>query len=123
MLILSDPADLIDVVCSPGTSGLSAHCAFMDADGSVVTPNRQNSNFTGGSTGGTLVDGPGSGIERAIKSMFLYSGNAGDIDVTIRRTSGGVTVVLLEAVLSWFDTIGYVDGQGFRVYSRGAVEK
>ena len=79
----------------------------------VLSAYRDNAAVIAGSSGERYFPDPGSGIYRNLKTLHVFSGAIGNVDVTVQHTDGTTISQLHKVTLVPGATLQYVDEVGF----------
>lgn len=117
MIVLASSADRIRIIVGTAVP-FHVHVSYMDFDGNVTTPSRND--FTTSSTGThSVLEGPASGY-RAVHSIFITNTHASSSsDIEVAFWDGTTEVRLKKLVLPAASKISYMDGEGWKVTQTG----
>lgn len=113
MLLLASTSDQIRLVTSAAVT-VDVHATWADLDGSTVTPGRTNTLITTATTT-AIVDSPGSGVYRTIKTLVIRNrhATAGLIATVVHRASGPTDAEMLASQLGPNSTMAYDEEEGW----------
>lgn len=111
MILLVSPTDKLQLVTS-AAGDVDAHASFVDYDGAAVTPGRKNTPIAAQATT-DVVDAPGAGVQRNVKTLHVRNKGAGAVDVTVQHTDGANAVELYKATMNAGAQLQYTEGLGF----------
>lgn len=122
MILLSETTHALELVTS-STSAIDFNAAYVDITTTTFTPISTQSAITTATTT-TIVGAPSASTQRQIKYMSFCNKGASNNILTIQRDVSATNYEILPAVtLAADETLVYVDGDGFKVYSpAGAVK-
>lgn len=122
MILLTSTSDLLQVITASAI-GTDVHASYMEYNGSSVTPLRTNTAISTATTT-TVVDHPGSSIQRNIKTLTIRNTDASSSQViTVQHTDGTTVATLIKATLQAKETLVYTDKQGFVIFDNGGNVK
>lgn len=112
MLLLTSISDKLQVVTSSAAT-VDVHASFMDYDGAVVTPGRQDTAIAAATTT-DIVPAPGASVKRNVKTLHIRNRHGStSVDVTIKHTDGSTPVELHKETLLAGEDLQYTDALGF----------
>ena len=121
MLLLTTTSDAVRIVTSAAANSIDVHASWMDTNGTVVTPGRQNTVITTAATT-IVVPAPGSGVTRNLKGLYVTNDSAGtSCNVAVEHTDGTSVVELIQFILLPGENLGYrEDGSWIHRDNQGA---
>lgn len=107
MLLLNSISDVIRVVTDSAASTIDCHASWMDTNGTVVTPGRQNTIISTATTT-TIVPSPGVGVTRNLKGLYITNDSPGtSCNVSVDHFDGTNQVELIAFILLPGENLGY----------------
>lgn len=114
MILLTSTSDILRLITS-AASAVDVHASFMDFNGTIVVPGRQNTVGISGATTTTIVSAPGASIQRNIKMLTVRNRGALNQDVTIVHFDGSLAPEMHKVTLAPGESLQYSDALGFVV--------
>jgi hypothetical protein len=115
MLTLISPSDVLQLVTTAtAAQQATVHVSYVDWNGSYPIPGRQNTSVSSATTT-TIVDAPGSGIQRNIKFInIFFLGSSGFL--TVQHFNGTTTVTLFRLTCDreLYQSIVYSEARGWQ---------
>jgi hypothetical protein len=113
MLLLTTTSDVVRVITSAAVSTIDCHASWMDTNGTVVTPGRQNTIISTATTT-TVVPAPASGFTRNLKGLYITNDSVGtSCIVSVEHFDGTNQVELISFVLLAGENLGYREDGSF----------
>lgn len=121
MLLLASTSDLVRLTTS-GTANIDVHASYVDGIGTIA-PGRLNTTISTATTT-TIVDSPGSGVFRTVKSLVIRNRHASTSNtVTVIHTDGTNAMELIKVTLAAGETLYYEEAAGFWTTDVGGRNK
>lgn len=116
MLQLISTSDILRLVTSAAVE-THVQTSYVDKTGSTLgSSGRQNTVITTATTT-TIVSAPGSGVDRAIKSVIVRNTDASSLQtVTLQMFDGTTSVDIVSVILTAGESLQYTDELGFLVF-------
>jgi Tfp pilus assembly major pilin PilA len=115
MFFLTSVNDKLQII-TDSTATVDCHTSYLDFSGSTVTPGRKNTAISTATTT-DIVDAPGSGVQRSIKTLHIRNTHAStSVNVTVQHTDGTTVIILFPVVtLLTGEKLSYVEGKGWKL--------
>ena len=115
MILLTTTTDKLQLVTSAAIT-TDVYASYLDYNGSVVTPGRQNTAITTAATTDILA-APGSGVYRSLKSLNVRNKHASSpVAVTILFNQNGTPFELFQTELRAGFSLRYSEEVGFTTF-------
>lgn len=112
MLLLTATTDKFSVITS-STADVHVHASFVDYNGTVVTPGKQNQAITTATTT-DVVASPASSTSRNVKAINIRNKHASaSNDVTFQFNANGTLFELHKVTLAAGEALTYTEGVGW----------
>jgi len=117
MLLLAATTDLISVITST-TSTIDVHASWVDNNAGTISFGKTNTAITTATTGTTIVGSPGASTTRNAKNINIRNKDASIATyITVQYNANGTLYELFKTVLQAGETLSYVEGVGWYLYT------
>jgi hypothetical protein len=112
MILLTSTSDLIQVITG-GATAVHVHASFVDASGTTITPDRDNTIIASATTT-PVVPSPASGAQRNVKTLSIRNADASASNaITVLHTDGTTAVQIAKVNLLAGQQLSYNEGDGW----------
>ena len=121
MLLLTTTSSLVRLITSAATSTIEVYTAWVDLNGSTITPDSLPTRITTATTT-TIVPAPGSATQRNVKAIYCTNNSLGtSCTVAVEHYNGTSSIELMSFVLLPGENLGYrEDGSWVHRDAQGA---
>lgn len=115
MILLTSTADVLQLVTSTAAA-VEVHASWVDEDGTVITPGRQNTAISAAATT-IVVPSPAASTRRNVQTLLVRNVDAAlSVIATARHTDGATPARPYAATLAPGELLQFVDGDGWAAF-------
>lgn len=116
MLLLTSTSDLLRVVTDAAVT-VDVHASWVDNASGTITPGRTNTLISTATTT-TVVASPGASTQRNVQTIIIRNRHASSaVNITVIHSDGTNIPELFKTNLGAGETMIYLDGVGWNVYT------